>query len=587
MARPFALRYLNRRIGSMGNEELYHGRIIPWRLMLFGNLLWTLLVTITAGAVSARVPMSMAWTWILLVMILAVLGSLLWLREYRCSPLGVVAICGVFVFLIAVLNRYLFGDYLLNAYPDTWAYCADAEYLTRFVRGADPGIVPLYIFAAALSNARFGSFSILAFLARVLHLDAVQVLSHYSAFLLWNVFWGIALLSRFYGAKTFVSLVSGAYAVVCGLIPDTVLMGALDNLLFLSVFPFFIVRLQLFIRGIRSCSSICGLALSTSALFYAYPEGLAVAGVVFLPIFVFFLFKLLRLQSAWCSCLVMVGLFVLLVAPYLTTFFAFLKNQLFVAGAVRHVAQGALSGLISNHFLPSIFGSGDEFAEGAFKKSHFALGLVNLGFLAIGVVRQRRKNRPFILASVCALILCAIWQGLVLHYDYGLFKFLVVGSLLTTPLIFCGIQSASQFSWLKRLSLAAPAIALLVFVSAFAERKEKNRDYFSNWWQIRSYLELKKIKEIVGDAPVRLSCESKDGLSYGDGLDQLWAAYFLRDVNLDIPHPRLFLEGLFNSLSYRRWQESVDPSVKFFLSNHPQKTAIWSNDKFSLSTNDN
>ncbi len=558
-------------------------------MVLFGSLLWTSLVTVATGVTCAKVPISIAGPWILLPIVLVVLGSLPRLRKVQVSRLGIITIGGVFAFLITVLSRYLFGDYLLSGYPDTWAYCADAEYLTRFARGTDPGNVPLYIFANVLSNTRFGSYSILAFLAKTLHLDAVQVLACYAAFLLCNVFWGIALLSRLYGAKPFVSLISGAYAVACGLIPDTVVMGALDNLLFLSVFPFFVIRVQLFIKGNKSWCSILGLALSASATFYAYPEGLIVAGVVFLPIFIFCFLKIVRQTSGWHLYLALMALFSLLVIPYVTTFIDFLRHQLLVSAAVIHVAQGALPGLISDRFLQSIFGSGDEFAGGTFKKSHFVLGVVCLSFIAISTVRQKRKDRLLVLASGFLLLLCAIWQGLILRYDYGLFKFLVVSSILTTPLIFSGIQFASRLSRLRSLPLAAPAIALLVTVSAFAERRETNCDYFSHWSpQIGPYLELKKIHKIVGQSPVRLAFESGANAppyaTYVDGLDQLWAAYFLRDVNLDIPHPKLYLDTNLQHSSYWSWREEVDPSIKFFLSNRPQKTAIWSNSKFSLGT---
>jgi hypothetical protein len=246
-----------------------------------------------------------------------------------------------------------------------------------------------------------------------------------------------------------------------------------------------------------------------------------------------------------------------------------------------------MSGLISDRFLPSVFGSGDEFLGGPFKASHFVLGAVCLGFLAISIVRQRKRNRAVILASVFLLTLCAICQGLILRYDYGLFKSLVVGSLLTTPLIFSGIQFASNLSWLRSISLAAPLIALLLTVSTFAERRETSYDYFSYWSpQIGPYSDLAKIKEIVSDSPVRLSFESGAEApafaAYVDGLDQLWASYFLRDVNLDIPNPKFYLKNYLQRLPYRSWQEEVDPSVKFLLSNRPQKTAVWSNKRFFL-----
>jgi hypothetical protein len=360
---------------------------------------------------------------------------------------------------------------------------------------------------------------------------------------------GCRLIKSTLRCKTFVSLISGAYAVVCGLIPDTVILSALDNLLFLSVFPFFIIRVQLFIRGNRSWSSIFGLALTSSAAFYSYPEGLAVAGVVFLPICAFSLVQILRRDSAWRRCLLLVGLSILLILPYLATFFSFLRNQ--ISAAAGHVGRGAMPGLLSNRFLPSVFGFGDEFLGGPLEISHLVLGGICVGFIALAMLRQRRKNRAILLCSVFFLIACAVWQGLILRYDYGLFKFLVVGSLLTIPLIFCGIQVGSRLFCLKNMPVAAPAIALLVSYSAFAERRETKDDYFSYWSpKIGPYSDLSMIKEVVGDSPVRLSFENGVEMptfeAYVNGLDQLWAAYFLRDVILTYLIPGSTSKGISN-----------------------------------------
>jgi hypothetical protein len=526
--------------------------------------------------------MGVAWPWILVLMILFVLGSAFWSRKIHVNLAEIVTVGAVLTFLMWLLSPYLFRGYFLSLHPDAWGYCATAEYLTRFVRGTRPGIVPLYIFAGAMSDARLGTYSILGFLGRVLHIDAAYGVAYYVAFLLVNVFWGVALLTRLYGAKPLVSLLAGSYAVVCGLIPDTIIYGALDNLLFLSVFPFVIIRLHLFVRGDRSLTSIVGLALSASAAFYAYPEGIAVAGIIFLPIFAFSLLKLLRQPRFSRCCLMLGGFFLFFVAPYLTTFCSFVSQQLYLNASVHRVGQNALPGLISNTFLPSMFGSGDEFG-GRFKASHIVLAVICLGLLLFGSVRQRKENRVAILTSVFLVFLCALGLGLWLHYDYGLFKVLIVSSLLTTPLIFCGIQLAWPSSLSKNLSSVAPMLAFFLALTAFEQRREQHRDYFSLAQQeIRPYAELKKIGKIVGQAPVKLVFGGGDPSQFADGIDQLWAAYFLRDLNLDIPHPRLYLEGNLEYLPYKIWREGVDSSTKFSLFNYPQKDAIWSNEKFSL-----
>lgn len=557
--------------------------VIPWRLILSANFLWTLFVTLTTGVVCTGFQMGIAWPWILLVLIFFVIGTAARWRRICARPVGIAVFGTVLLLLVLILNRYLFGGFFLSKHPDLWAYCADAEYLIRFGRGTDAGTAPLYLFAAALSDTRLGTFSILAFLACLFRLDAVHMVGLYTAILLFNIFWGVALLARFYGAKPFVSLVAGAYAVLCGLIPDAVNFAALDNLLLISVLPFGIIRLQLLVRGDRSFFSILGLALSAAAAFYSYPEGLAVAGVVFLPIFITVFLKSVRQNSPLRIWPVFTASSLLLVAPYLTTFFRFLTQQFYSGAIESRIGDHAMRGLLSNVFLPSIFGSGDEFG-GQFRFSYLVLGVICLGLLLVGILGQKGRKRLVVTGSVLLVLLFAGWQAFVLRYSYGLFKVLLVSSILTTPLIFCGIQFVSRFlATTKEAFSSAPALALLVALSAFAERKEGNLDYLSApRKQIRSYAELTGIRRIVGDVPLRLSFESSSPPNLDDGVDQLWATYFLRDTKLDLPRPKLYLYPVLELPRYQKWRKEIEQSARFLLSNRPQGSAIWSNDKFAL-----
>jgi hypothetical protein len=526
--------------------------------------------------------MGIAWPWILLVMILITIGSAFQWRKTCATPIGIVTVGALLAFLIVMLSRYLFGGYFLSRHPDLWAYCADAEYLIRFVRGADAGTAPLYLFAAALSNTRLGTFSILGFFAQMFHRDAVHVVGIYTAILLFNIFWGVALLTRLYGAKPLVSLIAGCYAIFCGLIPDAVNFAALDNLLLISVLPFVIIRLQLLLRGDKSLTSILGLALSASAAFYSYPEGLAVAGVVFLPIFISTFLKALRQKKFSRVWLVFPVFSLLLVAPYLTTFFSFLTQQFYIGAIASRIGDQAMRGLLSNAFLPAIFGSGDEFG-GLFRIPYLILAVICLGFLLVGIVGQTGRKRLIVIVSALLIVAFTGWQALVLRYSYGLFKVLLVSSLLTTPLLFCGIQFVSRLATTKELFFSAPTLALLVMLSAFSQRRAANLDYLSaSGPQIQPYADLAKVRTIVGSTPVKLSFESSNPPTLDDGVDQLWAAYFLRDTNLDIPHPRLYLDHIIELPRYQRWREEIEPFVTFLLSSRSQKNAIWSNEKFSL-----
>jgi hypothetical protein len=212
------------------------------------------------------------------------------------------------------------------------------------------------------------------------------------------------------------------------------------------------------------------------------------------------------------------------------------------------------------------------------------LAMLCLGLLLVGTVGQRGRNRLVVIASVVLILLFAGWQAFVLRYSYGLFKVLLVSSLLTTPLVFCGVQFVSRFlATTKEPSFSAPTLALLVTVSALAERKAANLDYLSAPGQrIRSYAELAEVRKTVRDAPVKLSFESSSPPRLDDGIDQLWAVYFLRDTKLDMPHPGLYLDHVLDLPRYQKWREEIEPFTRFLVSNRPQKNAIWSNEKFSL-----
>jgi hypothetical protein len=559
--------------------------MIPWRLILLGQFYWSLLVVMTAGAVSVKMRMSSAWPWILIFMIFTVAGSALYWRKIRRIPLGAGTIGVVIAFLLFMLSPYLFKGYFLTSHPDMWAYCAGAEYLTCFTRGTAPGLVPLYVFAATLSNTRFGTFSVLAFLGQLFHSDAVYVVSWYTAILLFNLVWGIALLTRLYGASPLIALVAGSYAAICGLIPDAVNYGELDNLLFLSIAPFVVIRLHLLIRGDRSLNSILALAVSASAAVYAYPEGIAVAGIIFSPFFIFSFFKSLQWTRLWRSTLIFVGSFLSLTAPYLAILPGYLHHQLFLAAAGARVGQNSMRGLLSNAFLPSMFGLGDEYGIRPLQTSHLALALVCFGFLLAAILSLKGKRRLLILTSLLLIASCVLWQGVVLGYDYGLFKFLIIGSVLTTPLIFVGIEPALRLMGSKNLHIVARLLAVLVALCAFVERRERSCDYFSiARRQMRPYRELRRIDKIVGSAPVRLSFQYIGRPRWDDGMDQLWAAYFLRNTTLDISYPKQYLKRISEDPLYKAWQEAVDPSVRFVISNRPKENAIWSNGTFFLTT---
>ena len=110
-----------------------------------------------------------------------------------------------------------------------------------------------------LSETRFGTASVLGFLSVLFHSSTAAVLPIYIFIVLVNIFSGFVLLSRRFGCNRLLSLAAGLFAVIGGWTPNALNIGGLDNLLFLSLFPFLVVRLELYRFGSKSWSTSLGL----------------------------------------------------------------------------------------------------------------------------------------------------------------------------------------------------------------------------------------------------------------------------------------------------------------------------------------
>ena len=438
------------------------GRPIPIRFILLGNLVWCALIVFSAGCRRIPYPDLVGLPWILAAIVI----DCDWPSFFRQSASGfdlprsfpLHCLC---VLILWLLWPYLFQKLFVSNYSDTWSYCAFAEYLARFPRGTEGGLQPLYQYASHVSDTRFGTSAILAFFGTVFRTDAAHVLGFYTLLVFSNVFWGVALLLRLLHLKPWLALCAGAFSILCGLVPDTLITGSLDNLLFLSVAPHLLVRTILFARRKSTVRSIVGLAMTSAASFYSYPEGVALFALIFLPFF------LRALGRAWslgrflipvCSVILV---FLILTGPYLGTFYSFLLYQVrsVNAGQPRSGA-GTFPGLVSECFLPAIFGAGEEFADHPSFRETIIFSFACLAFFMFGLFAQRR-GRADALLSLLPFAALILWQGVILRYDYGLFKVLVTGSFLVIFLIFSGIQAVAARLTRRRSSALALFCAVL------------------------------------------------------------------------------------------------------------------------------
>jgi hypothetical protein len=111
-----------------------------------------------------------------------------------------------------------------------------------------------------------------AFFSYLSNRTTAEVLTLWAWLIILNIFLGIAAFC--YVLRLTSIPILGASVFLCGGLPTAVFVGNLDNVLFLSILTFALVRLRLFAAGKKSFKAVGGLATTLAALFYSFPEGI-------------------------------------------------------------------------------------------------------------------------------------------------------------------------------------------------------------------------------------------------------------------------------------------------------------------------
>jgi hypothetical protein len=460
---------------------------------------------------------------------------------------------------------------------DTFLYSAFGQYLADHHRGFEFGLSPIDQYATGLSETRFGTASVLGFFSVLFRSSTAAALPIYIFIVLANIFSGFVLLSRRLGCNRLFSLASGLYAVIGGWAANALNIGGLDNLLFLSLFPFLVVRLELYRFGQKSWSASLGLAMLASSVFYAYPEGLAIAGVMFLPLFCGSLWSgIYRRGKTWRRYVISACLVVVLICPYAQVFFTSLFERIGIG--MSKGAAGLFPGLFSPRFLPAMFGFSQEYARTIFPPHDAVLPIMMLALIVFGSAIWIRRRKSLILAFV-TLIVMAIWQGWFQQYDYGLYKILFIGSLIWIPSLFRGGTAVANFVPRQTRPFAVTLGAIIFLSGAFAQRMEQQEKIpFRQVIPMRWYSDLAGLRHKVGNRLVLLVCDNAFAEEYND-FDQEWAVFFLRHINLKVPEYFGYL-GAGGPLMPRA--KSTSEPAAFVLVNKRVEGAVWNNQRFSL-----
>ena len=217
------------------------------------------------------------------------------------------------------------------------------------------------------------------------HSSTAAALPFYIFTVLANIFSGFVLLSRRFGCNRLFSLSAGLLAVIGGWVSNALNIGGLDNLLFLSLFPFLVVRLELYRfgdkpgqpvwpsdRGLQCVLFVSGRSGNRGSHF---PTGFfeSVWSVIY------------RRGRVWRRYLISACLILVLISLYIQVFFTSLFGRIGV-GMSRGIA-GLFPGLLSPRFLPAMFGFGQEYPGTICLPHDVVLPTIMLSFH-----RSRRRN---------------------------------------------------------------------------------------------------------------------------------------------------------------------------------------------------
>src|SRR5271165_1496691 len=529
------------RTSSNSSPSFSSSFVTSCRFWLAANSIWATLVVTACFTVAMRLRIDKSWPLIASVIFLSALLSLRKLRKSKLSGKALLILLLGLASTGFLLWPCLTRGAFVSVTSDTFLYSAFGQYLADHHRGFEYGLSPIDQYATGTSESRFGTASVLGFFSVLFHSSTAAVLPIYIFIVLVNIFSGFVLLSRRFGCNRLLSLAAGLYSVIGGWAPNALNIGGLDNLLFLSLFPFLVVRVELYRFGHKSWSTSLGLAILASGVFYAYPEGLAIAGVMFLPFFCESLWSgMYRRGGAWRRYVISAFLVLVLISPYVQVFFTSLFERIGIG--MSRGAAGLFPGLLNSRFLPGMFAFGQEY-DGTISPPHdVVLPIIMLAFIVLGSAIWIRRRKSLILVFLM-LIGMAIWQGLLLQYDYGLYKILFIGSLIWIPSLFRGGTAVANFVPWPTRPFAVTLGAIIFFGGALAQRMEQQekilwRDVISTKW----YSDLANLRHKVGSRPVLLVCDSAFDQLYYD-IDQEWAVFFLRHINLKVPKYFGYLEA--------------------------------------------
>ena len=479
-----------------------------------------------AYVVIAGIPLGVTRSYFWAAIIFFIVIGVIKIRSLILEPV----ILKIFIFagiitLIFIQGYIKFGifDYLGSPALDGWSYVGFGEYLSRYPKGTEGNLSPIFQYASHLSSTRFIASALLAVLVPPFS-------SGFDAQTSVGIFVIIAIFSYSLAVANVVIVMVGLeirhsvyismiFSTLGGWVPFALHVNNYDNLLALSFCPA-IFCLMLINRQAEERSILLPSIFMAAAIFI-YPElsPLTIGLVLIVIVEQYLRESNRRFFLIWAVSIVMLTFFIL--SPYVSDAIYFFYNQL--------SSTTQMSGRPGEGILPSLLdpisNMGLVFGLSHLKKfsNLFAVVILIICFFGILVIgNKKRYSLAVFFLSISVIFLFMIYQK---KYDYGGYKILLSGWWVLSVIF--GIGSGYLFDCISSQSLYRRYLYKISFLILFTV-------IISDWTlRLHSWIKSYPNTQILGLRQIKNNLSSIDNpvlVSISDPFLNAWMVYYLRDI---------------------------------------------------------
>jgi hypothetical protein len=485
------------------------------------------------------------------------------------SNIGLLILC--FLLPIALMfNYFWFGlvNYLGSTVADGWTYIAVGQYLWEYPRGTEGHLIPLFQYAASFNSTRFITSALLAFLSPLSITENTQLIAN--AYLAW-IFFIFTSSCAFFALTQHIGKYIYPYLILTVFSGWFILLlknNNFDHAAFLGFLPVIAGGFVLFNHQKWVWSIL--LAVIISASLYIYPE---MSPPIVFGTGLFFIAAMIKNKKIeWFYALLIIGLIMCLLLPYLNEFIRFLfkqSNQLNLPNDLRSCPYFNPSMLLPSRMLQSFWG-----------QRHNLLGnitaIICTVLFARGLFVFYKEKRFAFLIFLTTLLIGACIMIFNFQYSYGAFKFISISWWLILFAMIVGTKSILT----RRNTKISKIICIMILITYIFSGMSSiygliQKPGFHDTSPLRS---LSSIKSMTGNASILVNINN-------DILNE-WAMYFLKDYKIKVLRPPRFMVGE-GGERYMNNAISIDPkTIKYIVTDnaysYQKNQLLWSNDFYYL-----